>query len=321
MLPLAGDGAPLDAGLLARLEERAEQLASSVVDEARRLLAGAETVFLAYAGSGPAAAAALIAYWPLSQVAEKPRPLVAPLEAYTHHYAAYHDERTALLVFAEPGAESIVARSLATARIMGATAVVIGPPLPGPAAAQAEGHVYAELVSHERPWLLLVLAAAKLAAGLAETLQGIRLRLDRLRREYGDIASVYDSLSGMYRVEVEALSKSLGGGVEAYYSPTLEAAARHLAYLSGRLGGCTRVAPLSGLVPSLVQGSAAGSTVVLLSTGAEADLLREAEFRLRMKNKTPVKIVIDTDPLTASLYGVLLAEAAYDAARGGRGEA
>ncbi len=263
-----------------------------------------------YTGPGFSTAAASIAYWPLTQLTEHPTK-IGPIELYTYHHVAYHEPpgRQLLFIFSEPGAESATLRSISTAQLMGAKVIAITPPLP-PTAQQYidEERTIAVEVSSQRPSIVFLALAAGIAVELAKRFSKVRVRVERVQREYVDLASALEWVSQHYGQSIEELRDSLRGGCALYCSPTLVGACSFIAQRAAEKGfGRPMVLPLTSITPDILAGTAPRN-VVAVSTGAESDLGRAASMRARMTGRRLVELTINTDPLTAPLYASLIAE-------------
>jgi len=306
LLPLTGHSPALRPPSLDELRQVEEEV-SRLLESADLGSTGGRGFWVLNVGSAYSLAAAQIVYWPLRQLSEQ-RVEQEPLEAYTYHHAAYHEENMSMIVFVEPGGEGVAARGLSTLSIMGSRALVIGPPLPHVLKPYGEAHTYIELAL-QRIDVGMLAAAAHLARILVERASTIKVRVERLGREYSSLTEAYRWVVNRYRGDLVSLAERLKDSTTLYCSPTLSGACSMLSTIATSRGyPRPSVASLSSAVTEIALG-AAPKRLVLLTTGAEADIAREAATRARLTGREAFHLLIDTDPLTAPLYAALLAEA------------
>lgn len=306
MLPLTRDSTTLTVSTLAAIEADATSKAKTVTE----LAESPNTIYVAFAGSFYAQSAAHLFYWILRQLTDKTI-YIQPIEAFLYHTLAYHEETSLLVLFAEPGAENIIARTADAARITETRFVIVSTPLPDIIAARIGKENLIEVIS-QRPSVHYMLLAAKSAAYLAEKFSGIRIRVNRLLNELSDISYVYDSLINRYKQFINDFVEAVKAGKElsVYASTTMLPTAYILSGYIHRVN----VYPVSSL-PVHMTARLLHGTVLAMLTDVEADILKEARFKLSMyapKDARILELALHTDPLTAPLYGLLVVEHAID---------
>ncbi|ABM79899.1 hypothetical protein [Hyperthermus butylicus] len=126
MLQLTRDSTPLTREKLKRLEKQAEELAKRIFSFLNQSYS---ELYLTYAGTRYALAAATLGYWVLRQITTTSVRL-EPIEALIYHIVAYREENIAVILFAEAGAENIVGRAIDATKLTGVSLVAVTPPLP-----------------------------------------------------------------------------------------------------------------------------------------------------------------------------------------------
>ncbi len=283
---------------VAEAEGYASRVAGEVASEAR------ERVVISYTGSGDIPA--YTAYWILREVAPTAPVEIYPGDALAFHILAYRrsgrDEYsvasdTTIILFAGPGGENQLLLVRDAAVHTGAGLVVVAPRLP-PLIEERLGPEPL-LVEPPDPYPLgATILAARVAAVLAARMGERNVRVERVGRETGDVASIVDDLLERHGGDAERVA----GCHSCVYThtPTMRGPALLAARMSG--GFAVGVQELLGYL------AAGGSTrgVALLYTSADEDVVRELRFKCMSRGASIVELRMATDPVTAPLYATIL---------------
>jgi hypothetical protein len=300
LLPLTGDRPPVaPEGSLGSLLGRARRAAESLEPG---LFAGGR-LYIAYSGRYYGPAAAWLLYWPLAQVTGTDA-AIAAAEDLVYHLLAYREEKITVVAFIEPGTENMAIRLGDVTHFTGAKLVTVAPPLPPVIEDRYRGDEL--LVAEEALADTYILVAAALAARIIREKGGIELRAKRFRDELGGLEEVHQDLLNSYSGAIQRLGAAKIGYIAS--TPTMRSAAYMFRmYYEYR---DRAVIPL-GSPEEILSGLSHGvkpSKPLLLSTGVEQDLVREVVTRLKLLGGTEAEeLKIQTDPLTAPIYGSLLA--------------
>ncbi len=321
MLPLARDRA-LVAATRQELQDTISRVAAAVEEVDVSLFLGRSgdaPLYVTYCGRYYAPAAAWTLYWPLMQLTRLQATLL-PVEHAVYHVMAYREETKALVFFAEPGCENMAVRVSDAARHTGVELLAITPPLPP----VIEERIYAnELIEVEGVPIATgyIIAAALFASKMLDSLGGIKLRIKRFTEELETLAEVYDDIRRRYRDVVREAARMTPAAILA--SPTMMPSAllSRLYYESTRRL-LLDVEPLSSLLSLLQHAPPQGGTILVFTTGVEADMVREASYRTGLLSSAGLKVItVDTDPLTAPLYGTMISSNMFTVGgEGGRTE-
>ncbi|MET1127936.1 MAG: hypothetical protein ABWW70_01275 [Thermoproteota archaeon] len=318
MLQIVRDRTPLTEKLIDEVNKHAREVASSLLD----ILSRSSPLYVTYAGASYAIAAARTFYWIVKQLTNTPI-YMDSLDSFIYHVVAYRDEKPSLLAFVEPGGENIVGRLGELAGIFNVDAAVVTPPIPPPLKPRLESKLIAMEYSGRRPALFYVILAAVLGAEMVKRSGVSGRRSARLEDELSNIASTYDELVRRYKEPISAIAKKakelatadkMRSTIEFYGTPTMLPAAIIFHSYTCEVAA-SNYGEISALFSKLAAGPLKSSMlVVLLATGVESDLIREAKFKLTATGKADfIEVIINTDPLSAPIYGTILAESFYDA--------
>ncbi len=200
-----------------------------------------------------------------------------------------------VIVFALDPKDSRAVRAATESALMGYNTVVVAPPLHETLESRlGMSNVQRVVVKSDSPLTTMSVASLLWAP------KGNEARYKRLSGEVADIRTVPKWLEDNYRPQAEELvaAKSLS----VYYTPSLRAGAMYLC----RARRCL-AAPLDALEP--MQGS---ELTLLLATTAEEHDYKDIELRLASSGIRQVKVLFNTDPVTASAYSVFFAALALD---------
>lgn len=297
-----------------RLEEEAEKILERIHVEG--YLDSLSRLYIAYSGSWYAPAASYTMYWPLRQLAQDIRVEVAPVESLLYHVFAYSrgEDEAFLVYYSEPGTENFVGRVLAATRVFGIKSLIVVPPIPESIIQQRleKLHEIVVLASEKLPQLF-ILFSAKLTAKILDLVKSeITVRKERVIKEFSDVSMVYESLLERYSREASLVKDGLreAGSVGLYYSTTMQPTALYWSYvIEEKYRVYTHLHPLSAYMSRLGRARMYDLSI-LLTTDAEEDITREALFKTShtQDSRLLATITLHTDPLTAPVYGCLLAE-------------
>jgi hypothetical protein len=216
------------------------------------------------------------------------------------HVLPYREDVSGVVVFTSGGKDSLAVIASEQAATIGLDTFLVGPAL-HPAYEEKAELVGAErvVVKGKHPIMATTIAALKWSPS------PLGARAARLDEEVADLASAADWVLERFKAEIEALAEAPPEAV--YYTPATAPAAFYLAGLaSKRTGNRPYTAPLQYL------GDARrGVQTVAMLTELERFAARERLMTARIRGVKFVEISVNTDPITAGLYGMLLAAAAY----------
>ena len=271
-----------------------------------------DTIYVSFLGAGLAQAAAELVYWPLRQLSERNIRLVSG-EEILYHTLPYHDERSLVILFGEPGTENLVAKTATTVRLTGNNLVPFTAPLPATLSQYLPEHRVE--ISEEPIPIAFIVAAAKLVTILVDKYSGIKIRRDRVRDEYSNIAQIYDDLLEKYSQTLSNIVSRLrreNPTIAIYSSPTLMPASHIFEWCLSLERYIPRVYSLSAILSHMLMNNSNqqnNSIALFLLTDVETDILREAKFKLtflRRQSIEAIELIMHTDPLTAPLYASLI---------------
>lgn len=228
------------------------------------------------------------------------RTVVASAVEASLHIVPYREDVPAVVVFTAGGKDSLAVMASEQASTIGVRTILVGPEL-HPAYEEKVGMLGCERVTvrGRHPIMAATIASLKWSP------RPLGARASRLEDEIASLASAAEWVLERFRDTVEALSQEDPEAV--YYSPAMAPAAFYLARLaSKRMGVPPYVVPLQYL------GEARrGAGVVVMLTELERFAARERLMTARVRGVRYVEVSINTDPITAGVYGMLLSAAAY----------
>lgn len=290
--------------------ELADRISPRIASE---LSAGNPKLYISYAGFSYSKAAAVSLYRTLTQLAQ----VDVVLEDATtliYHVLAYRENPSSIILFVEPGNENTLGRLADTAKYTGGTLVALTPPLPPILKQRVEQSAEVVEVAAEKPVVTYLSTALLVAAKLADASGGVKLRINRVLSEVSSLDEAVEELVERYKQQIGEMARLAVGNNDSVviFTPTMEPAA--IVYVSAAFsrGGTTRMLSVSEALAAIsLAEKLKWSSVLILSTDAEQDSVREIQFKLSMKNPNTRKILVNvrTDPLTAPLYATILVEA------------
>jgi hypothetical protein len=314
LLPLPRNSTPITNKELRELEEKAERTIEKI--ELLNSMNPQTRIYIAYSGSWYAPASSYITYWPIKQLIQTAHIEVAPIESFLYQLFAYTrgEEDTLLVYYSEPGTENFIGRTLATTRALNIKSLIVSPPVPEPITLYRDErlHELITLTSEKLPLLFIVFSAKLVTRILDGFNTGIKLRQDRVKEEFSKVSTIYESLLERYDNEISLIKDSLkrASNVGVYYSATMQSAALYWSYIiEQRYKTYAYTYPVSTFMSRLGRVKQHDLSIVL-TTDAEQDIVKEVMFKSKFAVGTnePLILTIHTDPLTASLYGCLIAE-------------
>ncbi len=288
---------------------RAENWASQVQEELVDFVVGGKTIF-SYTGLG--VVPAMINHMILRVLVQDPSYNIAPATDVALHIAPYRETEYRILLYTySPWERGEIARLADALYIMGVPLKFV--------LAEPEDPVVQEKVAEEDtvpvprgvdPLLAQTLLAARVGVEAAKRITGRGdMRIKRLEEEVGDITSVVEELSKTYedlgKRVAELVKNHDGRGVLVLSTTSMMPAALVVARAITGLG-----------VPAPVMNVTLGTTmmprgapVLIVHSSTEGDVAREAWFRASMGGAKKIeRLEVRTDPLSAPVYGVILAE-------------
>lgn len=319
MLPSTRDRSSLGHEPLPQALRRAEEWGKRLAAEVGPKLAGLDHLVVAYAGLGYAEAAAYTLYWLVEQLAPKLHVDIHVAEEAAYHVLAYREKsNTALILFAEEGEENNVLRVSDAARLTGSSVFIISPPQPPIVSARlGDAAELVELPGARSPVYALAVAAS-LGFEIARTRNPESNRVRRLKAEIGSYTPVLGDLEKRYRDFIDGVVEAVRRGEDCLlsYTPTMRPAAAVLSSVLSVANVTVQREPVSTTIARIVQVRRLPQLLLLLRTDVEEDVVRELKFKttMLMPSKQPrtLELHIRTDPLTAPIYGSLVAEIIRD---------
>ncbi|GAB6148527.1 hypothetical protein [Stetteria hydrogenophila] len=228
------------------------------------------------------------------------RALLAGAAEAALHVLPYREDAPAVVVFTDGGKSALTVVAAEQAAMLGAETYIVGPEL-HPVYEEKLGMLGVERVTVKgrHPVMAATLAALEWAP------RPLGARAARLRRELDSLPSAAEWVVERFREQIEAIAGEQPGAV--YYTPAMAPAAFYLARLAGEAGGSRPcVEPLQYL-----DEARRGVPAVAMYTELERHALREKVMAARVRGVKFVEVAVNTDPLTAGIYGMLLSAAAY----------
>ncbi len=258
-------------------------------------LPGNDIVIIYTPGAEPPAHQLYLAYLHAGR-----RAVLASAVEASLHILPYREDVAAVIIFTPGGKDSLALIAAEQASTIGLETILVGPEL-HPAYEEKAELVGAEriTVKGRHPIMAATIASLKWSPS------PLGARAARLDEEVADLASAADWVMEKFKATVEALSEESPEAI--YYSPAMAPAAFYLAKLaSKKIGG----RPYTASLQYLSEAKRGVPTVVML-TELERFAARERLMTARVRGVKYVEVAINTDPITAGLYGMLLSAAAY----------
>ena len=265
--------------------EKAFKEAIKVAERLPRPEIGDDAI-IAYSGGGKPSALTL--YIALIQAGA--RATLTPASLAATSILPYR-ETGAVIVYTDSGRDVRAVNLLMAASSLGVKAYLISPPL-HPAVEDLVASLEANTITVEAEATLLTM----MIAALHWRPQLMGAREQRIREE---LEVLPDALGWVQERYSDVLSAAQGNiPARAYYSPLMEAAARYYTLISGK--------PSYELEESLLI-EARGEKPLLFVSSVEAHNYKDILLGLSMKGVRPLKIEVNTDPVTANIYASILA--------------
>jgi len=246
---------------------------------------GDDTI-IAYSGGGKPPALNL--YIALIQAGA--RATIAPASLAASSILPYRETGT-VIVFTNSGRDARAVNLLMAASSLGVKAYLVSPPL-HPAVEDLVASLEAETITVEAEATLLTMMIATLH--WRPQLMGAREQ--RIREEIEALPEAWEWVQERYSDVLNTARKSVPA--RTYYSSLLEAAARYHTLASGR--------PSYELEDSLLI-EARGERPLLYVSSVEAHNYKDILLGLTMKGVRPLKVEVNTDPVTANIYASIIA--------------
>lgn len=219
-----------------------------------------------------------------------------------YHYLPYIDNAGGIVLFVGSYWErSELLRALDALNIMATDYLVVLPSQPDELVSKKLDEKSAvvapskgDLSTQVRLALISSIKAAEKIAGRSDA------RLKRLQREMEDLTGLAAELSGIFEKAATAIGALLSSEAPAalLHTPSMEVPAIVLQHLLLKRGKPSMVFDLSlapiELFPNL--------QVLIMYTGVEADMYREANFRLVKRGLKPLALSSDFDPIANQFY-------------------
>ena len=241
-------------------------------------------------GSGPAAAAAKI-FHVAALAAGIKAAYATPVEASVL-VMPYRDFDSVVVYLSDPK-DPRALRTVEESLLLGYRTSLVAPELPGDLVARLS----------QRPGLTIITVgkAPVTTMAAAATVWGQRLlgsspRGSRLRTEVDDLLGAADWVSQTYAAALAEMSSRRSFSI--YFTPATEPGAIYLCHADSR---CSGMRPLE----DLRKGSAAETDVVELATTSEIHDYKDVELAVSMRGLKPIRVLLNTDPVSAGLYSVM----------------
>ncbi len=297
---------PEDSGALTRRVGEAEAWAEGAAGRIAEFIAGEEAPLIAYTGQGYVASTVL--YWGLTILSAK-TPLHLDGEAVAYHLAPYR-EGLRIVVFSATGAENTLFRLLDTARLTGHQLILVSPKPPSRLRHKVEHHQHVEVPENLDPLLAEALLALKASVRLSA--HPGSMRSSRLKVEAEDIAGAVPELLEMYGGKLRELAEALKRGEAAVvYTPLMEAPALLLRDLAEAAGPRVRLYKIQ----TVAHRPPPDARIIAMTTSVESFIVRELRMKALQAGSSVEELEIRTDPVSAQIYGIILAEALYQLLR------
>jgi len=241
---------------------------------------------IAYSGGGKPPALNL--YIALIQAGT--RATIAPASLVATSILPYRETGT-VIVFTNSGRDARAINLLMAASSLGVKAYLVSPPL-HPAVEDLVASLEAETITVEAEATLLTIMIATLH--WRPQLMGAREQ--RIREEIEALPEAWEWVQERYSNVLNAMEDGIPA--RAYYSSLLEAAARYHTLVSGK--------PSYELEDSLLI-EARGGRPLLFVSSVEAHNYKDILLGLTMKGVRPLKVEVNTDPVTANIYASITA--------------
>jgi len=236
---------------------------------------------------------------------------VAVDDLMLNYYVAPYDEgrEEPVIIFVSPTGLTELNILLDQLRWTGHKVAVVAPtPLPEVIKAKLTGVTFVDLGPGRGPWLLASLVTVALAgSGLGK---GPEVRRSRLSEEAATLEDVVEDLLSHYEEVLNELSSFVREAHVVTATPTLWAVAEALTY--SRELRSRRVLVRPSAVSEVVRFI---NKVLIVQTDVEEYSLRHIKSLSLTAATKFAELRIRTDPLTAPLYGLILAKVIEDLAR------
>lgn len=288
---------PEDSGPLALRVRRAEEWASKNTRIPAEFLRGEKKPIIAYGAGG--LPAALTLYW-AEIILLNHTPLILSADAATYHLLPYR-ENLKIILLTTSSRDNSAYRLMETARLVGHRLLAVSPRPPEQLERLFEPHIHVELEEGIPGALGESMLALKAAYMLAGRRRG---RINRLEEEIGSLAAVMREVEERYGEAAGEMAGMAGGELTVAYTPIMLGPALRIAEIMGGASHAPRLAEASALAS---QAEIKGS-VGLLYTSVEEAAARNLRTRILKEGLRMIEVGFNTDPLTAQIYGLMVAE-------------
>ena len=282
----------------------AEKWANSTSENLVKEIGEAEPI-ITFAGKG--AIPALVFYWAYQILASKPT-VMLEVDAATFHLLPY-GEGYKLIHFASTGKDSSLVRIADAAKFTNSQLVVISPEIHKMLTQKLKHARIFEVPSNLELTVATSILALKSGYGLA-VLHSKRSdeRIKRLESEISDLAGVVEEVIRSYEDKVLDAYKALTSSLDLVvtYTPTMESSARYLAETAySAFGKIIPILPISSVIDKV----SGGSVIIAFTTGVEDDSVKELRYKCLTSMCKLIEFRVNTDPVTAQIYGLMLGKA------------
>ena len=240
-------------------------------------------------GSGPAAAAAKILHVAALAAGIKAA-YASPVEASVL-VMPYRDFDTVVVYSSDPK-DPRALRAAEEALLMGYRTSLVTPSIQEDLAARLSQRPGLTLITVERaPITTMAVASAIWGQGLL----GSSPRASRLRAEISDLTGAADWVGQTFAAALADLSSKRSFSV--YFTPATEPGAIYLCHADSR---CSAMRPLEDLRRGFAE-----TDVLELATTSEIHDYRDVELAVSMRGLRPIRVLLNTDPVSAGLYSVM----------------